>query len=105
MKGRLALSGQQGDEARDDAEAGAADVRHEGRAGERADDQRGIGSQVEDHELRLSAGSRKAMTPGAKNLTRGCRDQALAARRLRGLDPVQRLKAREKAAGSENPTR
>ena len=61
-------------------------------------------------------GAPAPMTRGAKNLTSGFTDpqaakpsaQALppaAARTLRGLDPVQRLNAREKAAGSENPTR
>jgi hypothetical protein len=56
------------------------------------------------------------MTRGAKNLTSGFTGPEAAkasaqgrspavARRVRGLDPVQRLKARENAAGSENPTR
>ena len=61
-------------------------------------------------------GGAAPMTRGAKNLTSGFTDpeaaEALvqgwplaAARTERGLDPVQRLKARENAAGSENPTR
>ena len=64
------------------------------------------------------------MTRGAKNLTSGFTDEgsptapttsvnlvgdqtdwAAAARAVRGLVPVQRLNARENAAGSENPTR
>jgi hypothetical protein len=64
----------------------------------------------------MTRGSRHAYHPPrpgpeAKALAMGRRSQRPASsiqslrRALRGLDPVHRLKARENAAGSENPTK